>query len=173
MKLIHLSDLHLGKRISDYSMIEDQEYILKEIIKIVDTEKPDGIILAGDIYDKPVPSAEAVELFDSFLVRLAKRKLGKEKEACRCFNKLMDYGERHVRDVVENDYFAVSMPDFLIFETDLSKKNTAHCFYLMGLAEIGSGDAGRAKAYFDKALEYEYDHQNAILYKRMIEEELF
>ena len=104
---------------------------------------------------------------------LAKRKLGKEKEACRCFNKLMDYGERHVRDVVENDYFAVSMPDFLIFETDLSKKNTAHCFYLMGLAEIGSGDAGRAKAYFDKALEYEYDHQNAILYKRMIEEELF
>ena len=75
MKLIHLSDLHLGKRISDYSMIEDQEYILKEIIKIVDTEKPDGIILAGDIYDKPVPSAEAVELFDSFLVRLAKRKL--------------------------------------------------------------------------------------------------
>ena len=75
MKLIHLSDLHLGKRISDYSMIEDQEYILMEIIKIVDTEKPDGIILAGDIYDKPVPSAEAVELFDSFLVRLAKRKL--------------------------------------------------------------------------------------------------
>ena len=103
---------------------------------------------------------------------LAKEKLGKTKEACMCFNKLMDYGERHVRDVMEYDYFAVSMPDFLIFETDLTKKNTAHCWYLMGLSGIGSGDREKAKACFDKALEYEYDHQNAILYKRMLEEGL-
>ena len=104
---------------------------------------------------------------------LAKQKLGKMKEACMCFNKLMDYGERHLRDVVEYDYFAVSMPDFLIFETDLTKKNTAHCWYLMGLADIGSGDMEQAKECFGKALEYEYDHQNAILYRRMIEEGLF
>jgi tetratricopeptide (TPR) repeat protein len=104
---------------------------------------------------------------------LAKEKLGKKKEACMCFNKLMDYGERHVKDVMEYDYFAVSMPDFLIFETDLTKKNTAHCWYLMGLAAIGSNDREKAAACFDKALEYEYDHQNAILYKRMLEEDLF
>lgn len=74
MKLIHLSDLHLGKRVNEYSMIEDQEYILKRIINIVDDEKPDGVIIAGDVYDKSVPSAEAVQLFDDFLVSLAKRK---------------------------------------------------------------------------------------------------
>ena len=75
MKLIHLSDLHLGKRVNEFSMIEDQKYILDEILRIIDKEEPDGILLAGDLYDRPVPSAEAVQLFDSFLTRLAKRKL--------------------------------------------------------------------------------------------------
>ncbi len=103
---------------------------------------------------------------------LAKSKLGKKKEACACFNKLMDYGEKHVRDVMEYDYFAVSMPDFLIFDTDLTRKNTAHCWYLMGLADIGTGDRKGAMECFGKALEYEYDHQNAILYGRMLEEGL-
>lgn len=74
MKMVHLSDLHLGKRVNEYSMIEDQEYILKEIIRIIDDEAPDCVIIAGDVYDKSVPSAEAVSLFDDFLNRLAKRK---------------------------------------------------------------------------------------------------
>ena len=74
MKLIHLSDLHLGKRVNDFSMMEDQEYILSAIMQVIDAEQPDGVILAGDIYDKPIPSAEAVELFDRFLARLAERK---------------------------------------------------------------------------------------------------
>lgn len=75
MKLIHLSDLHIGKRVNEFSMLEDQAYILKRIVNIIDDEKPDGVLIAGDIYDKSVPSAEAVELFDDFLVRLAKRNL--------------------------------------------------------------------------------------------------
>ena len=75
MKLIHTSDLHLGKRIYEYSMLEDQEFILKRIVNIVDDEKPDGLIIAGDIYDKSIPPAEAVQLFDDFLVQLAKRDL--------------------------------------------------------------------------------------------------
>ena len=75
MKLIHLSDLHIGKRVNEYSMLEDQEYILKEILGIIDAEAPDGVIIAGDVYDKAVPSAEAVALFDEFLFKLAKRKL--------------------------------------------------------------------------------------------------
>lgn len=73
MKFIHLSDLHLGKRIREFSMIEDQRYILKKILNLVDEQKPDALLLAGDIYDKPVPSAEAVELLDDFLVRLSQR----------------------------------------------------------------------------------------------------
>ncbi len=75
MKQFHLSDLHLGKRVNEFSMLEDQKYILTKIINIIDNEKPDGIIIAGDVYDKSIPSAEAVELFDDFLVRLAERKL--------------------------------------------------------------------------------------------------
>lgn len=75
MKLIHLSDLHLGKRVNEFSMLEDQQFILTKIINIIDEQKPDGVIIAGDVYDKSVPSAEAVELFDDFLVRLSKRDL--------------------------------------------------------------------------------------------------
>lgn len=75
MKFIHLSDLHFGKRVNEFSMLEDQEYILTKIINIIDDEKPDGVLIAGDIYDKSMPSAEAVQLFDDFLSRLAKRDL--------------------------------------------------------------------------------------------------
>ena len=75
MKFIHLSDLHLGKRVNEYSMLEDQEYILNEIISIIDKERPDAVIIAGDVYDKPVPPSEAVMLFDSFLNKLADRKI--------------------------------------------------------------------------------------------------
>lgn len=75
MRLIHLSDLHIGKRVNEFSMLEDQEYILKEILGIIDDEQLDGVIIAGDVYDKSVPSEEAVKLLDSFLTSLAKRKL--------------------------------------------------------------------------------------------------
>ena len=75
MKLIHLSDFHLGKRVNEISMLEDQEYILTQIIQIIDGERPDAVLIAGDVYDKSVPSAEAVTLFDDFLCRLAKRRL--------------------------------------------------------------------------------------------------
>ena len=75
MKLMHLSDLHIGKRVHEISMLEDQEYILGRILQLVDEEKPQAVLLCGDIYDKSVPSAEAVTLFDDFLCRLAKRDL--------------------------------------------------------------------------------------------------
>lgn len=75
MKFIHLSDLHIGKRVNEYSMLEDQKEILLKIINIIDEEKPDGVLIAGDVYDKSVPPAEAVPVFDEFLVKLSKRKL--------------------------------------------------------------------------------------------------
>ena len=75
MKLIHLSDLHIGKRVNEVSMIEDQKYILEQIIRIIDGECPHAVLIAGDVYDKSVPSAEAVMLFDEFLCRLAQREI--------------------------------------------------------------------------------------------------
>lgn len=75
MKFMHLSDLHLGKRVNEFPMLEDQEYILKMILQIVDEEAVDSVLIAGDIYDKPVPSAEAVQLCDDFLYELSKRRL--------------------------------------------------------------------------------------------------
>ena len=75
MKLIHLSDLHLGKRVNNFPMLEDQAYILERVLEIIDGEQPDAVLIAGDVYDKTVPSAEAVALLDDFLVKLADRSL--------------------------------------------------------------------------------------------------
>ena len=71
--MLHISDLHIGKRVNAFSMIEDQKYILRQILAIADSQQADGVMIAGDIYDKPVPSAEAVQLFDWFLTELADR----------------------------------------------------------------------------------------------------
>lgn len=75
MRFLHLSDLHLGKRVYEFSMLEDQRAILEQILALLDTRPVDGVILAGDLYDKPVPPAEAVRLLDWFLTELAARKL--------------------------------------------------------------------------------------------------
>ncbi|WP_288314249.1 exonuclease SbcCD subunit D [uncultured Eubacterium sp.] len=75
MKLLHLADLHIGKRVNEFSMIEDQRYILTKIINIIDEEKPDAILIAGDVYDKSVPSSEAVEVLDKFINDIASRKI--------------------------------------------------------------------------------------------------
>ena len=71
MKLMHLSDLHLGRRFGEFSLIEDQKYVLDQITVMAGAEKPDAVIIAGDIYDKSVPSVEAVQLFDDFLCAIA------------------------------------------------------------------------------------------------------
>lgn len=71
MKFIHLGDIHLGKNVNEFSMIEDQKYILNEILEIIEKESVDAVLLAGDIYDRSVPSEEAVKLFDVFLTNMA------------------------------------------------------------------------------------------------------
>ena len=119
MKFIHLSDLHLGKRVNEFSMIEDQEYILTKIINVIDDEKPDAVIIAGDIYDKSVPSAEAVQLFDRFLVKLAKRNLqtcvisGNHDSAERIAfgSKLMDISGVHMSPVYDGNVEPIEIKD--------------------------------------------------------------
>lgn len=71
MRFLHLSDLHIGKRLNEFSLLEDQAYILGQILEITKSEQPDGVLIAGDVYDKAAPSAEAVGLFDDFLTRLS------------------------------------------------------------------------------------------------------
>ena len=75
MKFFHLADLHLGKRVNGFPMIEDQKIILDQILELADTEHPDAVMIAGDVYDKSIPSVEAVNLMDDFLVELVRRKL--------------------------------------------------------------------------------------------------
>lgn len=70
MKLFHLSDLHLGKRVYAFSMLPDQRYVLEQVCALAEKYKPDGILLSGDLYDKPIPPVEAVQLLDEFLTRM-------------------------------------------------------------------------------------------------------
>ena len=71
MKFLHISDLHIGKYVNGYRMLDDQRYMLERIVEIIKEKNPDALLIAGDIYDKSLPSAEAVELFDSFMTEIA------------------------------------------------------------------------------------------------------
>ena len=73
MRFLHLSDLHLGKRLNEFSLLEDQKYILERVLDVVDSQAPRAVLIAGDIYDRTVPAAEAVRLFDDFLYELSRR----------------------------------------------------------------------------------------------------
>ena len=119
MKLMHISDLHLGKRVNGFSMLEDQEFILKEIIGVIDAEKPDAVVIAGDVYDKSVPPADAVKLFDDFLVRLADRKLRvfvisgnhDSPERIAFGGRLMDASGIHLSPVYDGDVTPICVND--------------------------------------------------------------
>ncbi len=97
---------------------------------------------------------------------LAKKKLGKSKEANACFYRLLDYGEQHLSDVFRMDYFAVSMPDMSVFDTDMDSKNRAHCYYLMGLGKLGLGREKEAMADFEKVLSIDRSFQMNVFVPR-------
>lgn len=119
MKLIHLSDLHLGKRLNDYSLLDDQRFILTKIINVIDDEKPDAVIIAGDVYDKPVPSGEAVELFDDFIVRLCQRRTEvfvisgnhDSPERLSFGSRIMDSAGIHLSPVYKGEVEAITLED--------------------------------------------------------------
>ena len=119
MKLIHLSDLHIGKRVNEISMLEDQEYILLQILQIIDDEKADAVLICGDVYDKSVPSAEAVTLFDDFLCRLAKRSTRvliisgnhDSPERLAFGNRLMEHAGIHISNVYDGNVQSVTLTD--------------------------------------------------------------
>ena len=119
MRFLHLSDLHLGKRVNEFSMLEDQAYILKEILNIIDAQKVEAVLIAGDIYDKVIPSAEAVRLLDDFLTRIAARELpvflisGNHDSAERIAfgSRLMNSRQIYLSPVFESDVEPVTISD--------------------------------------------------------------
>ncbi len=119
MKLFHISDLHLGKKLNEFSMIEDQEFILREILGIIGEEKPNGVLIAGDVYDKSVPSEEAMRLWDDFLISLAAMKVpvfaisGNHDSAIRFSNhgKLVDSTGIHLSPVYDGKAKCFTLTD--------------------------------------------------------------
>ena len=119
MKLLHLSDLHLGKRVNEFSMLADQQYILAKILQIVDDEQPDAVLIAGDVYDKSVPPVEAVELLDGFLVKLAQRNIPvyiiggnhDSPERLAFCNRLIDAGGIHISPAYGGEVRPLTLTD--------------------------------------------------------------
>ena len=119
MKLIHLSDLHIGKRVNEVPMLEDQVHILNQILRIIDEEQAGAVLIAGDVYDKTVPSGEAVTLFDDFLCRLAERKLPvliisgnhDSPERLAFGNRLLETNGIHISPVYHGDIQPVTLED--------------------------------------------------------------
>ena len=119
MKLIHLSDLHIGKRVNEIPMIEDQGYILDQILQIIDEEQADAVLIAGDVYDKSIPSAEAVMLLDDFLCHLAQQNIPvflisgnhDSPERLAFGNRLMEDCGVHISPVYDGNVSAISLED--------------------------------------------------------------
>lgn len=119
MKFIHLADLHLGKKLTEYDLLEDQDFILKKIINIVDEEKIQAVLISGDIYDKSIPPVGAITLFESFLTRLAERKnqvfiiSGNHDSAERMTfgSRLMDLSGIHFAKAFGKDYSCIKLND--------------------------------------------------------------
>jgi tetratricopeptide (TPR) repeat protein len=99
-----------------------------------------------------------------FYQGLAWHKLQNTREARRRFNKLIDYGEQHLFDRVRIDYFAVSLPDFLVFEDDLDKRNVVHCHYMLGLGYLGLQKFALARTHLTHVLQADPNHQGALVH---------
>lgn len=104
-----------------------------------------------------------------FYQALAWIKLNNREKAHEMLNRLIDFGAAHLHDHIRIDYFAVSLPDLLVFETDLDQRNKLHCLYLMGLGNLGLGKSRRAKAldYFNQVLAEDCSHTGSIVHKLM------
>lgn len=105
-----------------------------------------------------------------FYQGLALKKLHKNKEASLLFHKLINFGKQHLNDNITIDYFAVSLPDLLVFDADLSLRNKIHCLYLIGLGHLGFDNSNFEKAlhFFDEVLHLDINHQGAIIHKQMM-----
>ncbi len=105
-----------------------------------------------------------------FYQGLAWSRLNQIEKANSIFQRLIEFGEKHLNDQISIDYFAVSLPDLLVFDADLDLRNKIHCFYLMALGHLGLGNANTEKAekLFNEVLQLDLNHQGAAIHKQMI-----
>ena len=98
---------------------------------------------------------------------MAQEKLDQRELARTIFQRLVEYGEEHLHDEVTMDYFAVSLPNFLVFEDDLSRRNHIHCLYLIALGHLGLGDHQGAERYFDDIMARDPNHLGATTHRQV------
>ena len=103
-----------------------------------------------------------------FYQGLAHLKLNRADEARAIFDRLVNYGAAHMNDDIKLDYFAVSLPDFLVFDVDLNERHRLHCHYMMGLGYLGSSNLPEAKEHFDAVLAVDANHLGATLHHRKV-----
>ena len=148
---------HLGLALEEQGKCEEAHRCFEKAT--VGTDEP-----AGAMYYNDQPA-------DMILYQgLAYLKLGKVREAKARFYRLIDYGEQHLEDQVKIEYFAVSLPDFLIFDEDYTAKNRAHCWYLMALGNIGLGNKEKAAEFLDKVRKIEPSHMMCRVYEKALME---
>lgn len=147
---------HLGLALEGQGRSEEAKACFETAI--AGTDEP-----AGAMYYNDQPA-------DMILYQgLAYLKLGRAREAKSRFYRLIDYGERHLGDQMKLEYFAVSLPDFLIFDEDYTARNRAHCYYLMALGNIGLGNRKKAKEFLEKAVEIEPSHMMCRVYRNAVQ----
>ena len=105
-----------------------------------------------------------------FYQGLAWQKLGEAAMAQTVFGKLVEYGRSHLDDQIKMDYFAVSLPDFLVFDDDLTQRNRIHCHYMMGLGNLGLGELAEARTQFESVLALDRNHEGTLVHERMLRE---
>ncbi len=146
---------HLGLALEGQGREEEAKECFENAI--LGTDEP-----AGAMYYNDQP-ADMI-----FYQGLAYLKLGKVREAKARFYRLIDYGERHLEDQVKIQYFAVSLPEFLIFDEDYTLRNRAHCYYLMALGNLGLGNKERAAGYLREAVKIEPSHMMCRVYQSLM-----
>ena len=107
------------------------------------------------------------------MLRERMRALGRESEAQSRFDKLIRYGEQHLADHVTIDYFAVSLPEFLVFDDDLDRRHVIHCRYMMGLGHLGRGSAAEARKQLEAVLAMDASHYGAQSHLRLLDHKLW
>ena len=137
MKFIHLSDLHIGKRVNEFSMINDQKYILEQILNIIANEEINAVIVSGDVYDKSIPAVEAVTVFDDFLTELATKDIPTliisgnhdSPERLGFGSKIMQNNGVHIYSVFDGELHKVKIDDVNFYMLPFVKPIMVRRFY--------------------------------------------
>ncbi|MDE6340850.1 MAG: DUF5107 domain-containing protein [Muribaculaceae bacterium] len=144
------NDFHYLLGVAYKGLGDDEEAAAHFLLALEGPEEPAPAMYYNDAHPDKI-----------FYAGMAYRKLGNESKARSLFYKLINFGERHINDTVKMDYFAVSLPDLLIWDGDLTRSNRIHCLYLLALGYLGLGDMARSGKYLHELMQTDINHQGA------------